>query len=137
MHLRVKVRHLPFWVKAFLTDSSLSPLVGTVGTLLELGGTCRNSRILSELGGTCRNFVKLVGAWWNLSEPVGTLLSQSERLGCDHFFFTFPWPPRIAFASTLTYHVGHYLQHPPQPGPFLARTCRNLPELLLRRRAQQ
>ena len=105
--------------------SELAELVGTCRNLCnfpELAGTCgtcrtcrtcRNLRNLPELAGTCRNLR-------NLSEIAGTLSSQSERLGCDHFCFTFPWPPCVAFASTLTYHVGHSLQHPPQPGPFLA-----------------
>jgi hypothetical protein len=35
--------------------------------------------------------------------------------------FTFPWPPCVTLASTLTCHVGHNLQHPHRP-----RHCRHL-----------
>ena len=75
----------------------------TCRNLPEPAGTCRNLQELAELAGTCRTCRNL----WNLSELL-------ELLGHGQYF-TFPWPPRFAFASTLIYHSRHNHQHPCSP----------------------
>ena len=137
---------LPELARTFMPDLllSLPPqksnqtlLLSKLSSSSSIVGTCRTCRNLQEHAGaciTCRNLR-------NLPEPAGTcgtcrnlpeLCRHSRNFWAMVICFTLPWPPCVAFASTLTYHVGHNLQHPPQPGPFLAGTCQNLSELLCR-----
>ena len=81
-------KHFVFRTLHFRNLQSLPELCRNLCNLLELARTCGTCRNMPEPAGTCRNLR-------NLRELAGTLSSQSERLGCDHVFFTFPWPPLL------------------------------------------